>query len=353
MVVFQFIKFIKKNWLLFALLIAYFIAVAAGILPSSLSMFNKSGLSINNTPVLVKEINEIGELITAEFYGETYGDILEAYEMILTEEADSIKKHPDIYTNAYPGLITYRDYKHNYEQTIAQNKQLIATSANESKQWNNERIEKENALKSLQQQLDAQTDWDKRREITKKIRDENALLYNLNNQVKVNQQKIQNARAQNNQLTAGYYDQIKQRNLVYIGRGWVKAGFDFQTITKNNFKDTESDSIYIVVGEPQILMADINPWYIKTADTQIEGYELFMEKTGGIFTNKNFTDMEVKAVKRLCKEKLIRKAEKHGILYSAEATGKQVLTGFFGALGFQNYKIIFSTDHKQPPHHAN
>ncbi len=101
------LNLIKKYWFIFAIIILYFALAGLNFLPNSLNIFRKKKLEINDTPVVVQKIKEIGELTTAEFYGEVYADINEVYDDLIVLYKDSLLSHPALFYKDYSGLKVY------------------------------------------------------------------------------------------------------------------------------------------------------------------------------------------------------------------------------------------------------
>ena len=115
----------------------------------------------------------------------------------------------------------------------------------------------------------------------------------------------------------------KRKNIVFIGRGWVKAGFRFNQFDESNFVfDKASKVVHFYGLTPVILDKDINPWFIP--ERKVKGFEL-VKYTGQV----NFED--AKEVKKLCKEKLLQQAGIE-ILKRAQENGNDALKSFFSLL---------------------
>ena len=130
------------------------------------------------------------------------------------------------------------------------------------------------------------------------------------------------------------------RNLVYIGRGSVKVGFKLDSIMPEDLiieKNKDTTNITLIVDAVQILSNDINPWYIKTKNYEVEGYELFMKKG----KDRDFTNEEITRVKVKCREKLLEQALQKGIIKKAEESGFESLKMFFNLLGIPNLTIKY------------
>ncbi|MFY0627594.1 MAG: DUF4230 domain-containing protein [Reichenbachiella sp.] len=135
-------------------------------------------------------------------------------------------------------------------------------------------------------------------------------------------------------ITSFHYD-LKKKNIqdnrkrnkqdiVFIGRGWVKAGFRFEALDESNFYYNKDENVIQFFGlVPTIIDKDINPWFIP--EEKIKGFELVNNYRGATFS-------EAAEVKKKCKEKLLAQAQKADILNSAKKNGEQALKEFFSLL---------------------
>ena len=162
-------------------------------------------------------------------------------------------------------------------------------------------------------------------------------------------EKFDEIEAKIRELKRDFRDERKKRNLVYIGRGWVKAGIDFKELSEKEIFIDDSDSLYIhiLLPEPKVLEVDINPWFIYNEKTKIKGFELFIAKTGSLLSSDNFTDREISAVKHRCKVRLEQDAIEKGLLNNAKHSALITLENFFHLLGFEKVKINFKTEDHQ------
>lgn len=128
----------------------------------------------------------------------------------------------------------------------------------------------------------------------------------------------------------------RNKSIVFIGRGWVKAGFDFGTISDQNLLYDEKRKVIHLHGiHPSILDTDINPWFIP--ERKVKGFEL-VDYSGKV------TFEDAKVVKNLCKQKLLSQALLADILLRAQVNGKEALTNFFSLLLSEpNLKVQFHT----------
>jgi hypothetical protein len=112
----------------------------------------------------------------------------------------------------------------------------------------------------------------------------------------------------------------RKKDIVFIGRGWVKAGYKFDRLDERNFFYDRSQKRVTFYGlSPVVLDKDINPWFIP--EKRIKGFEL-------VDYYKNATFEEAKQVKTRCKEKLLEQARLAGILEQAQANGEEALREF-------------------------
>jgi hypothetical protein len=129
---------------------------------------------------------------------------------------------------------------------------------------------------------------------------------------------------------------LKKHNLVMLGRGWVKAGFDFGTFSERNFRyDQDRNSIYFIGFKPQILSATINPWFVP--EKGIEGFEFL------IVERRVKRDYKVvQQVKQRCLDELVRKAHEREILLKSVENARESLKEFFSLLiGEEVQNVVF------------
>jgi hypothetical protein len=128
----------------------------------------------------------------------------------------------------------------------------------------------------------------------------------------------------------------KRKEIVFIGRGKVQAGFDFDKLDEGNFLYDEANrTIHFFGIKPAVLSADINPWFIP--QQKVKGFEL-VDYSGRV----NFED--AKAVKKQCKAKLLDQARKADILKEAMTNGQEALRNFFAlVLDEPDIKVFFHT----------
>jgi hypothetical protein len=128
--------------------------------------------------------------------------------------------------------------------------------------------------------------------------------------------------------------QKPKNDIVFIGRGWVKAGFQFGKLDKSNFYyDNERKIINFYGLSPVVLDTDINPWFIP--EKKVKGFEL-------VDFYKKATFEEAKAVKIRCKQELLEQAHNAEIMEQAQTNGEESLQNFFVLLTNEpNLKVNF------------
>lgn len=340
-------NFVRKYWLIFVIIVLYFILAGLNFLPRGLNIFKKQRLLIDNTPVVVKEIRELGELTTSEFYGEVYADLNEVYEDLAKTFNDSITLNPLEYYQNYSGLKeymdnsgSYREKEHNYDDASARYETILSEYIKKQEEF------KIDESKIKQDLNDAKLSKSEKKKLENRLDD-------LKNKLKIEKNKLDDERENFKKVEKKYREERidlwqlrKKRNLVYIGRGWVKAGVDLRDLTENDIiiDEDDSSSIQILISDPVILDADINPWFIYTDKKKIKGFEVFMENTGSLLSDKNFTDKEVTALKLKCKVKLKQNALEKGLLNNARNSAVQTLENFFHLIGFRKVVVRFRSN---------
>lgn len=366
----MFLKFLKKTWWIYVLLIGGYFVLAryTQILPKSMNIFKFNEPEIMESPVLIKEIKEIGELITAEYYGEVYADLFESLQDVIEQYDTVYPGTRDSLEQIYPHLKDYYTHlKKNKDQ-----KERIKTNLNAIDSINAEiKITLLIAKQELKIEIDsAETKYERSKENKTRMRKKHGwlsdefkmakeqleiagkMLKNAKNKFRENKDKLQEAQQNIKQLQREikkqerylekYQTELnkyrKRNNLVYIGRGWVKAGFNLkklQTGKKNSdiyIDEEDSLKVYVHVAPPEIIDSVINPWFIP--EKEIQGYEIFIE------AGKEYSHHEVTKVKMQCVKNLVDVAIEKGLFDLATKSGKNTLEHFFRLLGFQEVNII-------------
>ncbi len=114
-------------------------------------------------------------------------------------------------------------------------------------------------------------------------------------------------------------------SLVYLGRGEVLMGYNLNQLDSLHLL-RRADSLILQL-DPVVIAAEINPWYRPPADGKpgVPGFEAVRE-SGSI------TPGMIQQVKAGCKTDLLREAHRHGIVALAERSAEETLLGFFQLL---------------------
>ena len=353
-----------KNWRLVLdalLLIAIIVAV---FLWNPFEIFG-NGLQLNQTANLVSNVRSIGQLVTAEYYGEVVASLDET-SLNLLQEDPLLEKAEEIY------LMLKKDAYDKYAWVVSSFSE--ASEDNRNQRAFEQLIDRaiEGARGGYYNNMDewgidvadaVLVYWAKY--IARQNIDENKYSDN-NNRSKLREIQLENLFRevrlryetlpperfyeylnQGFETTANFTDiystladtkpnQDSNKELAIIGRGWVKAGFDFGTLDERRFHyDKESGIIHLFGIQPEILDTDINPWFIP--ERQVPGFEILKAK------KVNFQDAT--RVKTYCKRKLEMYAMEADIINQARANGEVAIQEFFSLLtGNDIHAVRFHTD---------
>jgi hypothetical protein len=290
-------------------------------------LFKPSAPTLEDTPVSLKSVRDIGELITAEYYGEVVvslkGKYIEEidttskvfaakahklnidfqYAVKALKDQDSVRfkgfnkgqKIKEYFHSAFPDLTSDANY-HAFVEALAAN----LGERNEA-----------TLLKRLY-----------------KHKIDHSIL-------KVDPSVFE--KYKRDELNEVYADNFKRnRQLVLLGRGWVKAGFDFGKFSTDNFKyDRDKGVVHFIGLQPKLLSYTINPWFIP--EKGVKGFEIILA------SNKNNPEHVLDA-KREALEKLRSQALERNILEQARANAKENLKMFFSLLlDTEVQDVIFHT----------
>ncbi|MCA4894804.1 MAG: DUF4230 domain-containing protein [Cytophagales bacterium] len=300
------------------------ILVVAGVLV--FSFFDPFGLlapkkkTLQDTPISVVSIKEIGQLITAEYYGEVLSSLQEELIEDVVENQVEFENQVGTLNQKYLKAL---EVFHSNRDTI-------------KVRWYRKRKDLIEAFYIVNQSLVNDILYQKMVSIvltTKKIDSEGDLLkaiWSEKEKIDFTKEYALDATILKKQAT----DELKKlketkafkkKQIIAIGRGWVKAGIDFGSFNERNFKyDKANRTIYLFGVEPQILTCDINPWF--NAKQKIKGFEIIAA------TNKANDSSYLRKVKQSCLDKLRTQAEKAGITKQAKINAEETLKHFFSLL---------------------
>jgi hypothetical protein len=315
------------------------------------------GIKLNETANMVTEVRQIGQLVTAEYYGEVIASIDEARLNLIEDE--------NIRTR---GGILYKDIK----SAINNLKNFQTLSKDERDEEYKKMASVNNWRRIIRHEVDSRNIIDKLNyhgylddvALDPLYEDMLEYLYRIKTNKNKNEKWNPSARnkeevlflmyqettASNDSLATvdfmNFYYQNKladfsrketRKKLAMVGRGWVKAGFDFTKLDPSSvvvYNDVRE--VHIFGLAPSILNADINPWFIP--EKGIPGFEI-LDYNGKV----DFKD--AKRVKEYCVEKLLAFAHRAEILKNAEIQGAETLKKLFSLMtGKDVQKVVFHHD---------
>lgn len=283
--------------------------------------------TLKNTPIQVQSIREIGQLITAEYYGEVISSLKEVIGEQDYNEMQQFNYIVDDLHNEFKLTIsdfTEEDLPNNKDKIFAAftsfNPGLIADSLyNAYLYYIFEKIKDRNYKRN---EIDRELDIDKQKTLIKRLylnryswRDQ---LFEIETDEfkRIKKEVIERASKK------GY----RKSRLVLIGRGWVKAGFDFGEFTDRNFRyDKNRKRIHFIGLQPQIISATINPWFIP--EEGVEGFEFLIAERGA-----RLKPIYTKMVKQRCLDKLQKQAMDKHILARSQKNAETHMKAFFSLL---------------------
>jgi len=290
-------------------------------------------LKIRDTPVAVERVRQIGQLITAEYYGEAIASlILNGTDTIEQEEFEPEGQA------VFDQMIVSLDSLKKLEKSKIVN------------------VKRRNIEKTMDEvfpglardrlyipMLNYLKDTIRAR--SGKKYDRKDVLWNLYDDGRIREGVLT---IDNGFQLEGLYSFVSKteeerlekvkNNIAYIGRGWVKAGIDFGEMRSSDISYSEQNrTIYIRGCKVEILDCDINPWFVPG---KVKGYELI--KLKGSFDNPF---AEAVKVKTRCLENLRVQALKSGILEQADQNARESLKNLFSLLtGNEIERIVFTTN---------
>jgi hypothetical protein len=240
---------------------------------------------LEQTPLAINDIRAIGELITAEYYGEVIRSLKTITRTDLTNELEN-------------DFLLLKEVYTTFSRESSNGNKLVRRFRNEgyNKDHRFQRLRKlcsKNERNFILGILGTHT-W-------KQFRDE------------YQSEIIKYVSKRENGVKG---------EIVYLGRGWVKAGFDLTKIDFNHGFSVSNDTLFIRNLDPLLLDADINPWLVPG---KIAGFEI-------IKMQDKISIDEIQSVKRACKLGLKQEAIASGIYEFALSAGTQSFEGLFGLM---------------------
>jgi hypothetical protein len=307
----------SKVWTFIASLIGQIILAVAIV--GLLAFFNPGDIfsstkhTLKDTPILVQSMKQIGQIITAEYYGETVADNFTVVEMDAVEKENEllmVVESNDSFAEEIKGMRDARKDLPNNKNKLEELYLATYSTLGDSP----------DAQVLLQFYLEKHNKPDRKR-----------LLHYL-----VKTKKGRGSVVGDKQGIAKYLEEAyaesnspgkvkKKELLVIVGRGWVKAGYDFGEFDPDNFIYSESQKRIYISGMTPFMEVTMNPWFIP--EKGVEGFEFIM--MGRDAEHNRETVLETK---KKCKSKLIKQAEEREILKKARENAEENLRAFISLM---------------------
>ncbi len=312
-------------WKQIGLFVQIAIVVAAVLLFSFFDPFGflkSKRLMLENTPINVSSIKEIGELITAEYYGEVLNSLQQSrINQVIEKGIDLEVQYQEIhglYQNAINELIDEKDIfrvsKWSKKNDLYNYFYYRFSTLTSNPYY-------QDYMKWLLVQMPKKTEKQLLKYFYSKSEEAINKFDAIDTDNIIDIEKITNARL--NELSSDR--KFRKQQIVVLGRGWIKAGIDFGKFTNRNFKyDQERKTIHLIGVKPEILSCTINPWFIP--EKQVKGFEVIL------ISNKANRPKYMQMVKKETLRKLRENALKANILERAKANAEENLKDFFSLL---------------------
>ena len=298
-------------------------------------IFTPTKLTLKNTPVQVESIKQIGQLITAEYYGE----VISSLQEVINEKDYNSAVHFDTIVNDLHKEFKEAVKEFSKEKVKGNAKKVYQAFATDyTGLVNNLQFssylyfinEKLRGKSYTSKELDRELSPYYTRRLIKRLYSDSIWRKKLRT-IKANEFKNIRKTETYNKLKK----EFRHSRLVLIGRGWIKAGFDFRNFSNRNFRyDAARHRIYFIGMQPKILSATINPWFIP--EEGVEGFEFLIAERGVRF-KPEYTNI----VKQRCLDKLRQQALEKQILLKSKENAEQNLKSFFSLLLNDDIKGLY------------
>ena len=290
------------------------ILVVAGVLVFAyldpFDIFVSTKLKLKDTPAHIREIRAIGELISAEYYGEVISSYQSIVHIQAAEEITRTKNKLVIMDSLF----------------LQQLKKISSVP---------DKKRREELLDSIRSAFGKEDHFDDYFHAVKKKLHLNflsslvkQLLDPKNIDILLDQKDYLNdlQADQVSEITKVYSTRaVRKPQLIMLGRGKVQAGFRFDKLDARNMRiDTMRHRIVLFGIQPEILSCDINPWLVPKLG--IKGFEI-------IEVNGKADDPAILyKVKKACLDSLRASALASDILNIAKTNAELNLQAFFSLI---------------------
>lgn len=346
-----------KNWKFILDVIIVLVLIVALFIWNPFGIFGGKA-KLLDTANMVTEIRSIGQLVTAEYYGEVISSLEEA-RMEFIEDENVQERAKAVFSDLVAAMDNLRKFE---EKSTAEREQFVLNYTDMDRRQRRRIVRQDVDRNNIREKMDylgyledLETEpmflevleyW--YRSTTEKL-DKRNFDFDPKTQdqalMAIYEANLAKGSALQGNFMAFYYDTKKKeftkkelrRKIAMVGRGWVKAGFDFTDLDPSALVYyPDQQEIHIMGLAPTVLNADINPWFIP--EKGVPGFEI-LDVNGRI----DFED--AKKVKEYCVRKLKDFANRANILQNAEKQGEETLKNLFTLLiGQEIKKVVFHHD---------
>ena len=306
-----------KVWTFIASLIGQIIlaVVLVGLLAffNPGDIFSKTKHTLKDTPILVRSMKQIGQLITAEYYGETVADNFTVIEM------DSVDKEKE--------LLTVVEANDSFAEEIAAMREIHKELPGNKRKLEEYYLANYSAIDDspggeslLQFYITKHQKPDRKRLLQYLVKNKKGRDQEIGRKVEL-EKHLEEVYAESKTL-----GKVKKKELlVIVGRGWVKAGYDFGEFDPDNFIYSEELQRIYISGMVPFMEVSMNPWFIP--EKGVEGFEFIMMGREAEHNRET-----VLATKKKCKAQLVKQAEEREILKKARENAEENLKAFISLM---------------------
>jgi hypothetical protein len=271
--------------------------------------FSSTKHTLKDTPILVRAMKEIGQLITAEYYGETVADNFTIVELDSTEKVDEFKKllemHAFFSTEINEMREDYKDLPRNRNKLTEYYLTTYSTLSDDSESQ---------VLKEYYLKFHDKPDLGKLLQYlvkTKRGREE-----------EIGEPESLKRFMEKYYAASAIPGKVKKKELlVIVGRGWVKTGYDFKKFEPHNFIYSPERKRVYLSGMKPFMEVTMNPWFIP--EKGVEGFEFIMMGKEAAHNRQTVLETKLK-----CRTQLIKQAEEREILKMAKENAEENLKAF-------------------------
>ena len=292
---------------------------------------------LKQTSLTLSEIKAIGELVTAEYYGE----VLSGLSIIQHQENE-----PWLSSTYSAMQSDYRRYSNQIDAKYKKN--LDKWSNKKAEADTNKNFNKSDRFQKKIDELKAEVEKEKDKFKSKLTRDSEKRLKLLHQRTGVSKRRIVQAiqkenlgwesfRQKYSKALEKKYKKEQKNDLVYLARGSVKAGYNLQKLDSTQiFRSPGGDTLYLLDFDPFITDVIINPYFYfpdsiasqQSANADVEemlfGFHLIYAEG-----EKNISLKDINEVKDDCKLQLYQSAIQKNIYDLAKQNAESALSGFF------------------------